>query len=86
MAASMFALVLPALPTGALLMLDPSGKRIGGDAILPVISDAIGFIHDFSLIGIWLFVVYGLFPIVLVVGLMRRKRGHCISHSSLARR
>lgn len=71
----MFALVLPALPTGILLLADPSGKGIGGETILPVIKGAIGFINDFSLIGIWLMLVYGVFPLVLIVGLIRRVHG-----------
>ncbi len=71
---AMLALVLLALPTGVLLISDPSGKVIGGDVILPVITGSLTFIHDFTLIGAWLLAVYGLLPLALAFGLLRRDR------------
>ncbi|HZW84614.1 MAG TPA: hypothetical protein VFE91_01765 [Nitrososphaerales archaeon] len=63
-----------AIPSGILLLLDPSGSAMGGQFILPHLTAAIPFIVDFTLVGLWLFLVYGLVPIILVAGLLRHKR------------
>ena len=63
-----------AIPSGIILLVDPSGSAVGGQFILPHLTAAIPFIVDFTLVGLWLFLVYGLVPVVLVAGLLRLKR------------
>jgi len=63
-------LAIGALPTGILFLLDPSGKTLGIQSVLPKIS----FLNNFALVGAWLIVVYGMLPIVLSVGLWTQQR------------
>jgi hypothetical protein len=63
-----------AIPSGVLLLADPSGSLIGGQFVLPYLSSSLPFIHDFVPVGIWLIVVYGALPILFDVGLLRGRR------------
>ncbi len=67
-------LALIAIPSGVLLLADPSGSLIGGQSVLPYLTKSIPFIHDFAPVGLWLVVVYGLLPIIFDAGLLRRVR------------
>jgi hypothetical protein len=60
------------IPSGALLLYSPSGQAIGAQTILPNLTQAIPFLHDFAPVGIFLLTVYGLLPIVLAIGLWLR--------------
>ena len=67
-------LVVVAIPSGILFLADPSGGLLGAQFILPYLTKNLPFIHDFVPVGIWLVVVYGVLPMLLDVGLLRRVR------------
>jgi hypothetical protein len=67
-------LAVVAIPSGALLLADPSGRLIGGQFILPYLTKSIPFIHDFAPVGTWLIAVYGALPILFDFGLLKRAR------------
>jgi hypothetical protein len=67
-------LAIIAIPSGAMLLADPSGRLIGGQFILPYLTQSLPFIHDFAPVGIWLIAVYGLLPILFDAGLLRGRR------------
>jgi hypothetical protein len=67
-------LAVLAIPSGALLLADPSGRLIGGQFVLPHLQQSLPFIHDFVPVGIWLIAVYGLLPILFDAGLLRHTR------------
>lgn len=67
-------LAVIAIPSGALFLADPSGGLLGAQFILPYLTKSLPFIHDFVPVGIWLVAVYGVLPILLDVGLLRRVR------------
>lgn len=58
------------VPTGLALMVDPSGRSIG----LPLSLLKNLPLGDFALVGLWLFFVYGVVPLVIAYGLWSRKR------------
>jgi hypothetical protein len=69
-----FVMALIAIPSGIVLLADPSGSLMGGEFVLPHLKAAIPFLNDFTLIGIWLLVVFGLVPVVLALNLIRGNR------------
>lgn len=62
------ALALAAIPSGVILILDPTGRSLGMDFMLEYLP-----IIDFTPVGLWLFIVFGILPIVLAVGLWLTK-------------
>lgn len=71
-----FQLTLAAIsiPSGALLLSSPNGSAIGAQTILPHLQDRLPFISDFTPVGFFLVVVYGLLPLALAYGLWTRRR------------
>jgi hypothetical protein len=67
-------LAIIAIPSGVLLLSDPSGSLLGGQFILPYLTKGLPFIHDFVPVGIWLIAVYGVLPILFDAGLLKRVR------------
>lgn len=57
------------IPSGAILLSDPSGKTMGLDFLLNYVP-----LRDLTIIGAWLFLVYGVVPIVVALGLWMGKR------------
>ena len=47
-------LAVMAIPSGALLLADPSGAIIGGQFVLQYLSSSLPFTHDFIPVGVWL--------------------------------
>lgn len=66
-------LALVSIPSGIMLLTDPSGSFLGMQFILPLLSQALPFIHDFVPVGIWLITMYGVLPTILAVGVWRFK-------------
>jgi len=62
-------LALLAIPSGALLLYSPTGEAIGAQTVLPHLTQQLPFLKDFTVVGIFLIVVYGLLPLALVYGL-----------------
>lgn len=67
-------LSLLAIPSGALFLFAPGGEAIGAQTILPRLTRSVPFIHDFTVVGIFLIVVYGLMPLLFSYGLWFQKR------------
>jgi hypothetical protein len=67
-------LAVMAIPSGTLLLADPSGRLIGAQLILPYLTESIPFVHDFVPVGIWLITVYGILPVAFDVGLVKGVR------------
>ncbi len=63
-----------AIPSGLLLLADPSGASIGAAAVLPFITQRLPFIHDFTPIGLWLVSVYGCLPIGMAIAVWKSRR------------
>jgi ABC-type cobalamin transport system ATPase subunit len=63
-----------AIPSGIVLLADPSGAMIGAQFILPLLHQPLPFLQDFTIVGIFLLVVYGLLPIGLSYSILTRKR------------
>ena len=62
------------IPSGILLVYSPNGEALGAQGILPHLTAQLPFVKDFTPVGIFLLVVYGLLPLALVYGLWTRKR------------
>jgi hypothetical protein len=62
------------IPSGALLLYLPNGEAVGAQTILPYLTQHLPLLRDFTAVGIFLIVVYGLLPIALAFGLWTRKR------------
>jgi hypothetical protein len=62
-----------AIPSGVALLFSPSGSAIGAQTILPHLTEQLPFITDFTPIGLFLLVAYGLVPIALTHALWARK-------------
>lgn len=62
------------LPSGALLLSSPDGSAMGAQVILPHLTQQIPIITDFAPVGLFLLVVYGLVPLVLMYGLWTRMK------------
>ena len=62
------------IPSGALMLYTPGGESLGAQTILPHLRQSLPFIQDFTPVGIFLIIVYGLLPAVLVYGLWSRRR------------
>ena len=62
------------LASGSILLIDPSGKSFGADLILPYLRQHLPFIHDFTIVGSYLLIIYGLLPFALVFALWKRSR------------
>jgi hypothetical protein len=71
------------IPPGVALLEDPSGSSLGIPFVLPTLTHAVPFIHDFAPVGIWLVTVYGVLPIVTAVGVWMLKRWACYMSASL---
>lgn len=56
------------------MLYSPSGHAIGAETILPHLTEQLPFIADFTLVGLFLLVVYGLAPIGLAYGLWIKNR------------
>jgi hypothetical protein len=67
-------LVAIAVPPGIMMLNDPSGSTIGGQSVLPHLTQALPFIHDFVPIGIWLLSIFGILPIFVAFGVWRSRR------------
>ena len=63
-----------AIPSGIVLLANPSGSIMGGEFVLPHLREAIPFLSDFTAIGAWLLVVFGILPVVLALNLTRGYR------------
>jgi hypothetical protein len=63
-----------AIPSGILFLLSPNGDAIGAQTILPRLTQQVPFLKDFTIVGIFLLVVYGFLPIFLSYGLWIRER------------
>jgi len=63
-------LAVGGIPTGLALMADPSGQSVG--LPLSLLEDLP--VHDFALVGLWLFSVYGVIPLIVAYGLWTRKK------------
>ncbi len=63
-----------AIPSGLVLLADPTGSVVGGALVLQRLKATIPFINDFTLVGLWLLVVYGISPVLLVLNLLRNRR------------
>jgi hypothetical protein len=63
-------LAVGGIPTGLALMADPSGRSVG--LPLSLLKDLP--VHDFALVGLWLFSVYGVVPLIIADGMWTRKR------------
>jgi hypothetical protein len=63
-----------AIPSGIMFLMDPSGKALGGEFILPSLTKSLPFVHDFVPVAIWLIAVYGVLPFLFDWGLLRRVR------------
>jgi len=61
--------VIMGIPSGSILLTDPTGKIIGLDFLPKYLP-----FHDLTIIGAWLFVVYGVVPIVIALVLWMGKR------------
>lgn len=68
------ALVILAIPSGALLLYSPEGEALGAQTILPYLTQQIPFLQDFTAVGIFLIVVYGLLPIMFSFGLWAQRK------------
>ncbi|MCL5069033.1 MAG: DUF2127 domain-containing protein [Thaumarchaeota archaeon] len=68
------ALSILSIPSGALLLHSPGGEAIGAQTILPHLTRSLPFIHDFTVVGIFLIAVYGILPLILSYGLWDKKR------------
>lgn len=62
------------IPSGILLLLKPGGESIGAQVILPYLRERIPFVHDFTIVGAFLLIVYGLLPIIFASGLWIQKK------------
>ena len=71
-------LALLAIPSGVLLVTSPSGEAIGAQTILPYLRQQLPFISDFTAVGVFLLVVYGLLPIVFSYGLTLGVHRNCL--------
>lgn len=69
-----FIMAVIAIPSGMILLADPSGSLMGGEFVLPHLKAAIPLLNDFTPIGIWLLVIFGLVPVVLALKLLRGNR------------
>lgn len=67
-------LALVSIPSGISMLIDPSGSVIGGQFVLPSLTKAIPWIHDFVPIGIWLVTAFGALPIIVSTGVWLRQR------------
>ena len=68
------ALAILSIPSGALLVSSPGGEAIGAQVILPHLTSSLPFIHDFTIVGVFLIAVYGLLPLILSYGLWVQRR------------
>jgi len=62
------------IPSAVVLLTDPSGQAMQAQSILPRLKEVLPFIRDFTPVGIFLLVVYGLLSIVLAYGVLFQKR------------
>jgi hypothetical protein len=67
-------LALIAVPPGIMMLSDPSGSTIGGQSVLPYLTQALPFIRDFVPIGIWLLTMFGVLPIAVAFGIRESRR------------
>jgi hypothetical protein len=63
-------LAVGGIPTGLALMADSSGRSVR--LPLSLLKDLP--VHDFALVGLWLFSVYGVVPLIIAYGMWTRKR------------
>src|SRR5580700_11981813 len=63
-----------AMPSGYALLSDPSGKIMGAQSILQSLTKALPFLKNFTVVGLFLTVVYGLLPILFSYGLWGQKK------------
>ena len=64
------ALLASALYGGINFIMDPTGKSMGIDFALPYIP----YVEDFLIFGVWLVMVFSVFPAVLIYGLLTEKK------------
>ncbi|MEW7289964.1 hypothetical protein [Aquimarina sp. 2304DJ70-9] len=61
--------VISAVPAGALMIIDPSGEKLG----LPIKLLQYSPFSDFLIPGLFLFLVLGVFPGIVLYGLIKKK-------------
>jgi hypothetical protein len=66
-------LALVSIPPGIMLLTDPNGSSLGMQFVLPLLVQALPFIHNFVPVGIWLITMYGVLPTILALGVWRSK-------------
>lgn len=69
--AALIFLAISSISGGSVLLVDPSGKSMGIEFIIPHMPLNL---HDFYIVGVWLIGVFGALPIVLTVGLWFGKK------------
>ena len=62
------------IPSGILVLMSPSGLALGAQTILPLLRQKVPFVQDFTSVGLFLLVVYGILPIVFAYGLFKKIR------------
>lgn len=62
--------VISAIPSGGLLIIDPSGEKLG----LPIEMIQYSPFSDFLIPGLFLFFILGVFPILVLYGLVRKSK------------
>jgi hypothetical protein len=69
-------LVLAAIsiPSGMLLLSSPSGSALGAQTILPHLHQQLPSVTNFTPVGFFLLIVYGLLPLALAYGLWTQRR------------
>lgn len=68
------ALAIISIPSGALLVSSPGGQALQAQTLLPVLRQRLPLIQDFTPVGVFLLVVYGLLPLMFTYGLWTRKK------------
>lgn len=69
-----FLLSAISIPSGVLLLLKPGGEAIGAQVILPYLTERISFVHDFTIVGAFLLIVYGFLPTISAFGMWIQKK------------
>ena len=63
-------LAITSIGGGRILLADPLGKTLGLQPLIPYLPFNL---HDYTLVGVWLIVTFGLLPLILAAGFWFRK-------------
>jgi hypothetical protein len=74
LAALQVILAIISIPSGALLISSPNGQALQAQTMLSVLKQRLPFIQDFTPVGIFLLVVYGILPLVFAYGLLTQRK------------